>query len=173
MFILSSFYHVLSKSHFLVIWRNTWCYTRSAVYKKFRASRIWWETLTVLCWSKHARYFSFSKMLPYTILSIDAYTHLFLHFHINSYWLNQNANFCVLFTVPVRTVDPSKDLNSYGLGSVDWKERVKDWKVKQDKNMLQMTTKYTEGKPDIEGTGSNGDDLQMFVLWKTYVFAFF
>lgn len=70
----------------------------------------------------------------------------------------------MLFTVPVRTVDPSKDLNSYGLGSVDWKERVKDWKVKQDKNMLQMTTKYTEGKPDIEGTGSNGDDLQMFVL---------
>ncbi|KAL0330621.1 UNVERIFIED_CONTAM: Cellulose synthase A catalytic subunit [UDP-forming] [Sesamum angustifolium] len=28
--------------------------------------------------------------------------------------------------VPVRIVDPSKDLNSYGLGNVDWKER---WKV--------------------------------------------
>ncbi|GJW78704.1 hypothetical protein Tco_0140386 [Tanacetum coccineum] len=27
--------------------------------------------------------------------------------------------------VPVRIVDPSKDLNSYGLGDVDWKERVK------------------------------------------------
>ncbi|GFS44994.1 cellulose synthase 1 [Actinidia rufa] len=42
--------------------------------------------------------------------------------------------------VPVRIVDPSKDLNSYGLGNVDWKERV-------------------EG--DMEGTGSNGEELQM------------
>ncbi|XP_010914890.1 probable cellulose synthase A catalytic subunit 1 [UDP-forming] [Elaeis guineensis] len=63
--------------------------------------------------------------------------------------------------VPVRIVDPSKDLNSYGLGSVDWKERVEGWKLKQEKNMMQMTNKYTDGKGDIEGTGSNGEDLQM------------
>jgi cellulose synthase A len=59
-------------------------------------------------------------------------------------------------------VDPSKDLNSYGLGNVDWKERVEGWKLKQEKNMLQMTGKYHEGKGgEIEGTGSNGEELQM------------
>ncbi|MQM09348.1 hypothetical protein Taro_042214 [Colocasia esculenta] len=63
--------------------------------------------------------------------------------------------------VPVRIVDPSKDLNSYGLGNVDWKERVEGWKLKQEKNMVQVTSKYTEGKGDIEGTGSNGEDLQI------------
>ncbi|KAG2595359.1 hypothetical protein PVAP13_5KG069200 [Panicum virgatum] len=64
--------------------------------------------------------------------------------------------------VPVRIVDPSKDLNSYGVGSVDWKERVESWRVKQEKNLIQVTHKYAaEGKGDIEGTGSNGEDLQM------------
>nr|TKS11917.1 cellulose synthase family protein [Populus alba] len=63
--------------------------------------------------------------------------------------------------VPVRIVDPSKDLNSYGLGNIDWKERVEGWKLKQDKNIMQMTNRYPEGKGDIEGTGSNGDELQM------------
>ncbi|KAM7256330.1 hypothetical protein ACFE04_012071 [Oxalis oulophora] len=64
--------------------------------------------------------------------------------------------------VPVRIVDPSRDLGSYGLGNVDWKERVEGWKLKQDKNMMQMTnTRYSEGKGDAEGTGSNGEELQM------------
>ncbi|OIV96492.1 hypothetical protein TanjilG_07884 [Lupinus angustifolius] len=64
--------------------------------------------------------------------------------------------------VPVRIVDPSKDLNSYGLGNVDWKERVEGWKLKQEKNVVQMTGRYNEGKGgDIEGTGSNGEELQM------------
>lgn len=48
-------------------------------------------------------------------------------------------------------MDPSKDLNSYGLGNVDWKERVEGWK----------TNRYPDGKGDIEGTGSNGEELQM------------
>ncbi|GJT12033.1 cellulose synthase A catalytic subunit 1 [UDP-forming], partial [Tanacetum coccineum] len=65
--------------------------------------------------------------------------------------------------VPVRIVDPSKDLNSYGLGDVDWKERVEGWKLKQDKNMMQMANKYGgEGRGgEIERTGSNGEELQM------------
>lgn len=70
--------------------------------------------------------------------------------------------FCV--AVPVRIVDPSKDLNSYGLGSVDWKERVEGWKLKQEKNIMHMPNRYPEGKGDIEGTGSNGEELQMLVL---------
>ncbi|GJN05666.1 hypothetical protein PR202_ga23316 [Eleusine coracana subsp. coracana] len=64
--------------------------------------------------------------------------------------------------VPVRIVDPSKDLNSYGVGSVDWKERVESWRVKQEKNMIQVHNRYpAEGRGDLEGTGSNGEDLQM------------
>ncbi|XP_019085136.1 PREDICTED: probable cellulose synthase A catalytic subunit 10 [UDP-forming] [Camelina sativa] len=64
--------------------------------------------------------------------------------------------------VPVRILHPSKDLNSYGLGNVDWKERIEGWKMKQEKNMLQMTGKYHEGKGgELEGTGSNGEELQM------------
>lgn len=63
-------------------------------------------------------------------------------------------------TVPVRIVDPSKDLNSYGLGNVDWKERVEGWKLKQDKGM-GPPSRYGDGKGDIEGTGSNGEELQM------------
>ncbi|CAL9081560.1 unnamed protein product [Musa textilis] len=63
--------------------------------------------------------------------------------------------------VPVRIVDPSKDLNSYGLSTVDWKERVDGWKLKQDKTIMHVTNKYNDGKGDMEGTGSNGEDLQM------------
>ncbi|KAJ0816017.1 putative cellulose synthase (UDP-forming) chromatin regulator PHD family [Helianthus annuus] len=67
--------------------------------------------------------------------------------------------------VPVRIVDPSKDLNSYGLGNVDWKERVEGWKLKQEKNINQMTNRYSgEGRGgggEIEGTGSNGEELQV------------
>uniref|UniRef100_A0A251VTU7 Cellulose synthase n=1 Tax=Helianthus annuus TaxID=4232 RepID=A0A251VTU7_HELAN len=64
--------------------------------------------------------------------------------------------------VPVRIV---KDLNSYGLGNVDWKERVEGWKLKQEKNINQMTNRYSgEGRGgggEIEGTGSNGEELQV------------
>ncbi|PWA83406.1 cellulose synthase [Artemisia annua] len=65
--------------------------------------------------------------------------------------------------VPVRIVDPSKDLNSYGLGNVDWKERVEGWKLKQDKNIMQMANKYGGERRggEIERTGSNGEELQM------------
>ena len=65
----------------------------------------------------------------------------------------------------MRIVDPSKDLNSYGLGNVDWKERVEGWKLKQEKNIMQMTSRYSEGKGDLEGTGSNGEELQMLVRY--------
>lgn len=32
-----------------------------------------------------------------------------------------------------RPMDPSKDLASYGYGSVAWKERMEIWKQRQDK----------------------------------------
>ncbi|KAG0465320.1 hypothetical protein HPP92_019484 [Vanilla planifolia] len=64
--------------------------------------------------------------------------------------------------VPVRIVDPSKDLNSYGLESIDWKERVEGWKLKQDKSIIHASSKYADGKGDMEGTGSNGEELQIY-----------
>ena len=72
----------------------------------------------------------------------------------------------------MRIVDPSKDLNSYGLGNVDWKERVEGWKLKQEKNMMQMTSRYTEGKGDLEGTGSNGEDLQMYAVGFVFIYLY-
>ncbi|KAK9682663.1 hypothetical protein RND81_10G087900 [Saponaria officinalis] len=64
--------------------------------------------------------------------------------------------------VPVRVVDPTKDLNTYGLSNVDWKERVESWKLKQEKNMMHTANRYSDGKGgDIEGSGSNGEELQM------------
>eukprot|EP00252_Welwitschia_mirabilis_P015285 TRINITY_DN3357_c0_g2_i1.p1 TRINITY_DN3357_c0_g2~~TRINITY_DN3357_c0_g2_i1.p1 ORF type:complete len:1090 (+),score=185.27 TRINITY_DN3357_c0_g2_i1:411-3680(+) len=66
--------------------------------------------------------------------------------------------------VQVRTVDPSKELNSYGLSNVDWKERVESWKLKQEKNLMQVTSgsRYNDNKGgDIEGTGSNGEDIPL------------
>ncbi|KAF5771394.1 putative cellulose synthase (UDP-forming) [Helianthus annuus] len=68
-----------------------------------------------------------------------------------------------MLCVPVRIDVSTKDLNAYGLGNVDWKERVEGWKLKQEKNM-QMTNRYGgEGKggDEIERIGSNGEELQM------------
>uniref|UniRef100_A0ACD5T6F1 Uncharacterized protein n=1 Tax=Avena sativa TaxID=4498 RepID=A0ACD5T6F1_AVESA len=59
--------------------------------------------------------------------------------------------------VPVRIPDPSKDLNSYALNTVDWKGRVESWKVKRDKG----TTEAARGSGDTQGTGLNGEDMQM------------
>ncbi|KAF1858630.1 hypothetical protein Lal_00044663, partial [Lupinus albus] len=62
---------------------------------------------------------------------------------------------------PVRIVDPSKDLSSYGLRNIEWKERIDSWKLKQERNVMHNLGRYSEGKGDIEGTGSNGEELQM------------
>ncbi|KAL4292885.1 hypothetical protein AHAS_Ahas18G0072800 [Arachis hypogaea] len=40
-------------------------------------------------------------------------------------------------------------------------ERVESWKLKQEKNVVHVNgSRYNEGKGDIEGTGSNGEELQ-------------
>eukprot|EP01018_Ginkgo_biloba_P008392 Gb_25795 [translate_table: standard] len=67
--------------------------------------------------------------------------------------------------VQVRVVDPAKDLNSYGFGNIAWKERLESWKMKQEKNTLQVAngSHYaSEGKDgDMDGAGVDGEDLQM------------
>uniref|UniRef100_A0A0D9WXC4 Cellulose synthase n=1 Tax=Leersia perrieri TaxID=77586 RepID=A0A0D9WXC4_9ORYZ len=54
-------------------------------------------------------------------------------------------------SVPVqpRSMDPSKDLAAYGYGSVAWKDRMEDWKQKQER-MQQLRS---EGGGDWDGDG--------------------
>lgn len=52
--------------------------------------------------------------------------------------------------VQPRSMDPSKDLAAYGYGSIAWKERMENWKQKQEK--LQMMKNENGGKDwDYDG----------------------
>ncbi|GKV36146.1 hypothetical protein SLEP1_g44307 [Rubroshorea leprosula] len=51
-------------------------------------------------------------------------------------------------TMPPRAMDPKKDLAVYGYGTVAWKERMEDWKKKQNEK-LQM----------VKHEGENGDEF--------------
>lgn len=53
-----------------------------------------------------------------------------------------------------RSKESSRDLSSYGYGSVAWKERVESWKVKQVRSQMMMT----EGRQ--HGSGRKGGDLE-------------
>lgn len=59
--------------------------------------------------------------------------------------------------VQPRSMDPSKDLAAYGYGSVAWKERMENWKQKQDKT--QMSRNENGGK-DWNNDG-DGPDLPL------------
>ncbi|CAL9188306.1 unnamed protein product [Musa hybrid cultivar] len=52
-------------------------------------------------------------------------------------------------SVHLRSLDPSKDLLTYGYGSVAWKERMENWRQKQEK-MHKM-------RNDGGGKGWNND----------------
>ncbi|XWS15283.1 hypothetical protein CRYUN_Cryun35bG0082400 [Craigia yunnanensis] len=52
-------------------------------------------------------------------------------------------------TLPPRPMDPKKDLAVYGYGTVAWKERMEDWKKKQNEN-LQV----------VKHEGNNGDEFE-------------
>ncbi|KAK1259592.1 putative cellulose synthase A catalytic subunit 5 [UDP-forming] [Acorus gramineus] len=60
--------------------------------------------------------------------------------------------------VQPRSMDPSKDLAAYGYGSVAWKERVENWKQKQEK--LQVMRSENGGK-DWDNNG-DGPDLPLY-----------
>ncbi|KAG0467293.1 hypothetical protein HPP92_018873 [Vanilla planifolia] len=54
--------------------------------------------------------------------------------------------------VQPRSMDPSKDLAAYGYGSVAWKQRMENWKLKQEK--LQMSRNENGGREwDNDGDG--------------------
>ncbi|XP_052202125.1 probable cellulose synthase A catalytic subunit 3 [UDP-forming] [Diospyros lotus] len=51
--------------------------------------------------------------------------------------------------VQPRPLDPSKDLAAYGYGSIAWKERMKNWKRRQEK--LQITNDKDPGSDNEDG----------------------
>ena len=51
-------------------------------------------------------------------------------------------------------MDPSKDLAAYGYGSVAWKERMENWKQKQEK--MHMTRNDGGGR-DWDNDGDESD----------------
>lgn len=40
---------------------------------------------------------------------------------------------------PVRALDPSKDPSQYGYGSIAWKDKMEEWKERQEKMQMVMT----------------------------------
>lgn len=50
----------------------------------------------------------------------------------------------------IRVVDPVREFGSPGLGNVAWKERVDGWKMKQDKNVVPLTTSHPRSAPPSE-----------------------
>lgn len=60
--------------------------------------------------------------------------------------------FGVYAAVQPRPMDPKKDLAVYGYGTVAWKERMEDWKKKQNEK-LQVVKHQGDGGKD------NGDEF--------------
>ncbi|XP_024028310.1 cellulose synthase A catalytic subunit 2 [UDP-forming] [Morus notabilis] len=58
-------------------------------------------------------------------------------------------------TFPPRPMDPKKDLAVYGYGSVAWKDRMEEWRKKQNEKL--QVVKHEGG----EGGGENGDDHEL------------
>uniref|UniRef100_M8BBN9 Cellulose synthase n=1 Tax=Aegilops tauschii TaxID=37682 RepID=M8BBN9_AEGTA len=55
--------------------------------------------------------------------------------------------------VQPRSMDPSKDIGSYGYGSVAWKERMESWKQKQER----LHQARNDGGKDWNGDGDDAD----------------
>ncbi|KAL4198381.1 hypothetical protein AMTRI_Chr03g45580 [Amborella trichopoda] len=55
----------------------------------------------------------------------------------------------------IRVVDPVREFGSQGFGNVAWKERVDSWKMKQEKNVVQMPN---GGHAASEGKGGGDID---------------
>lgn len=57
-------------------------------------------------------------------------------------------------SVPPRPMDPKKDLAVYGYGTVAWKERMEDWKRKQNEKLQVVKHRGDKG-----GGNNDGDEL--------------
>lgn len=60
----------------------------------------------------------------------------------------------MIMAVPPRSMDPKKDLAVYGYGTVAWKEKMEEWKKKQNEKL--QVVKHQVYK---DGCINDGDDL--------------
>ncbi|XP_022892561.1 probable cellulose synthase A catalytic subunit 3 [UDP-forming] isoform X3 [Olea europaea var. sylvestris] len=71
---------------------------------------------------------------------------------------HSSADYCLSVPAQPRSLDPSKDLAAYGYGSVAWKERMENWKRKQER----INAKHENGGKDSDDDGE-GPDLSLMV----------
>ncbi|CAI9759792.1 unnamed protein product [Fraxinus pennsylvanica] len=69
---------------------------------------------------------------------------------------HSSTNYCLPVPVQPRPLDPSKDLAVYGYGSVAWKERMENWKRKQER----INARHENGGEDSDDDGE-GPDLSL------------
>lgn len=65
----------------------------------------------------------------------------------------------MLSAANIRVADPVREFASSGLGNVAWKERVEGWKMKQEKNVVPMTTSHTASERGGGDTDASTDVL--------------
>ena len=59
-------------------------------------------------------------------------------------------------------MDPTKDLVAYGYGSVAWKERVENWKMRQEKMKVMRNKGGPLGGGKDWDPDGNGLDLPLY-----------
>ncbi|KAJ0086465.1 hypothetical protein Patl1_08025 [Pistacia atlantica] len=64
-------------------------------------------------------------------------------------------------TLPPRPMDPKKDLAVYGYGTVAWKERMEEWKKKQNEKFQVVKHEGGKGDGNNDGDGLDDPDLPM------------
>lgn len=69
--------------------------------------------------------------------------------------------------MPPRALDPKKDLAVYGYGTVAWKERMQEWKKKQNERL--QVVKHERGS---DGQEPDDPDLPMYVFFQCVIFLF-
>lgn len=76
----------------------------------------------------------------------------------------------------IRIVDPAREFGSPGLGNVAWKERVDGWKMKQEKNVVPMSSGQANserGAGEIDAsTDVLVDDSLLWVLSRLNLLIF-
>eukprot|EP00249_Psilotum_nudum_P010704 c22707_g3_i1 orf=364-2007(+) len=66
---------------------------------------------------------------------------------------------------PARILDSTKDISSYGYGSVAWKERVESWKYRQGKmQMISEGARPNDGRQISEGDDHGDDDQDLSMM---------
>ncbi|KAH9757622.1 cellulose synthase A catalytic subunit 2 [Citrus sinensis] len=63
--------------------------------------------------------------------------------------------------LPPRPMDPKKDLAVYGYGTVAWKERMEEWKKKQNEKLQVVKHQGGNGGGNNDGDGVDDPDLPM------------